>query len=119
MRSTSSSCKEFDGIIANEKTIEKAEECLRLAFLYIDRTVDPPIFRYIPFDDSYEILGWVWKVNGAIKKNIDIDEKELKHLREGVYYVLRFKDGKVVIASDSELEHINLLLKIRSQFLSR
>ena len=93
----SSSCKEFDGIIANEKTIERAKECLRLAFLYIDRTVDPPMFRYIEPDDSYEIIGW--------KK----EEGE-------VYYVVRLKDGKVLSVSELELKHIDTLLRIKKRF---
>ncbi len=93
----SSSCKEFDGIIANEKTIERAEECLRLAFLYIDRTVDPPIFRYMEPDDSYEIIGW---------KREDND----------IYYILRLKDGKVIQVSELELKHIDSLLRIKKKF---
>jgi hypothetical protein len=92
----SSSCKEFDGIIANEKTIERAKECLRLAFLYIDRTVEPPIFRYLEPDDSYEIIGW--------KK----EEGE-------VYYVVRLKDGKVLLVSELELKHIDTLLRIKKK----
>jgi hypothetical protein len=90
----SSSCKEFDGIIANEKTIERAKECLHLAFLYIDRTVDPPIFRYMEPDDSYEIIGW--------KK----EENE-------IYYIVRLKDGKVTSVTELELKHIDSLLRIK------
>jgi hypothetical protein len=93
----SSSCKEFDGIIANEETIEKAKECLRLAFLYIDRTVEPPVFRYLEYDDSYEIIGWK-KENGK------------------VYYVVRLKDGKVLLVSELELKHIDTLLRIKKRF---
>ncbi len=93
----SSSCKDFDGIIANEETIEKAKECLRLAFLYIDRTVEPPVFRYLEYDDSYEIIGWK-KENGK------------------VYYVVRLKDGKVLLVSELELKHIDTLLRIKKRF---
>jgi len=93
----SSSCKEFDGIIANEETIEKAKECLRLAFLYIDRTVDPPIFRYIEPDDSYEITGWK-RENGKI------------------YYIVRLKDGTVLQVNELELKHIDVLLRVKKKF---
>ncbi|AZG03529.1 hypothetical protein [Sulfolobus spindle-shaped virus] len=93
----SSSCKEFDGIIANEKTIERAKECLHLAFLYIDRTVDPPIFRYMEPDDSYEIIGW-------------------KREENEIYYILRLKDGKVLLVDELELKHLDSLLRIKKKF---
>jgi hypothetical protein len=92
----SSSCKEFDGLIANEKTIERAKECLRLAFLYIDRTVDPPIFRYMEPDDSYEIIGW---------KREDND----------IYYIVRLKDGKMLQVNELELKYIDVLLKVKKK----
>jgi len=93
----SSSCKEFDGIIANDETIEKAKECLRLVFLYIDRTVDPPVFRYIEPDDSYEIIGW-------------------KKEKGKVYYILRLKDGKVLLVDEFELKHLDNLLRVKKKF---
>jgi len=93
----SSSCKDFDGVTVNEKTIEKAKECLRLAFLYIDRTVDPPIFRYIEPDDSYEIIGW-------------------KKEKGKIYYVVRLKGGKVILVDELELKHIDSLLKVKKKF---
>jgi len=74
--------------------IEKAKECLRLALLYIDRTVEPPIFRYIEPDDSYEITGWK-KENGK------------------VHYIVGLKDGKVLLVSEFELNHIDTLLRIK------
>ncbi|AZG03657.1 hypothetical protein [Sulfolobus spindle-shaped virus] len=92
------SCKEFDGLVADEKTIEKAKECLRLVFLYIDRTVEPPIFRYIEPDNSYEIIGW------------QRDEKGK------VYYIVRLKDGQVLQVSELELKHLDSLLKIKKKF---
>lgn len=93
----SSSCKEFDGVIANEKTIERAKECLRLAFLYIDRTVEPPVFRYLEPDDSYEIIGW-------------------KKENNKIYYILRLKDGKVLLVSEFELKHLDNLLRVKKKF---
>ena len=95
----SSSCKEFDGVIADEETIEEAKECLRLALLYIDRTVEPPVFRYMEPDDSYEILGWK-KEDGKI------------------YYVLRLKDGTVLQVSELELKHLDTLLKVKKKLSS-
>ncbi len=93
----SNSCKEFDGVIADDETIEKAKECLRLALLYIDRTVEPPVFRYMEPDDSYEILGWK-RENGEI------------------YYVVRLKDGTVLQVSELELKHLDVLLKVKKKF---
>ena len=97
MRNTSSSCKEFDGLVADEKTIEKAKECLRLVFLYIDRTVEPPVFRYLEPDDSYEIIGW-------------------KKEKGKVYYVVRLKDGRVLLVDELELKHLDNLLRVKKKF---
>ncbi len=97
VKSMLSSCRSFDGKVANDETIEKAKECLRLAMLYIDRTVDPPIFRYIEPSDDYEITGWK-KENGKI------------------YYIVRLKDGRVILVSEIELAHIDTLLKVKKKF---
>ena len=94
----SSSCREFDGVIADNETIEKVEECLHLALLYIDRTVEPAVFRYIEPDDSYEIIGWGRDEKGRI------------------HYILRLKDGRVILVSEIELAHIDTLLKVKKKF---
>jgi len=93
----SNSCKEFDGVIADDETIEKAKDCLRLVFLYIDRTVEPPVFRYMEPDDSYEIIGW-------------------KKEKGKVYYIVRLKDGTVLQVSQLELDHLDTLLKVKKKF---
>jgi hypothetical protein len=93
----SSSCKQFDGIIANNETIEQAKECLHLAMLYIDRTVEPAVFRYIEYDNSYEITGWK-RENGKI------------------YYIVRLKDGTVLQLNELELKHIDVLLRVKKKF---
>ena len=93
----SSSCKEFDGVIADDEKIEEAKECLHLALLYIDRTVEPPVFRYMEPDDSYEILGW-------------------KREEGEVYYIVRLKDGTVLQVSELELKHLDTLLKVKKKF---
>ena len=93
----SSSCEGFDGVIADDETIEKAEECLHLALLYIDRTVEPPVFRYMEPDDSYEILGW-------------------KREDGEIYYIVRLKDGTVLQVSELELKHLDTLLKVKKKF---
>ena len=95
----SSSCKKFDGVIADEETIEEAKECLRLALLYIDRTVEPPVFRYMEPDDSYEILGW-------------------KREDGKIYYIVRLKDGTVLQVSEQELKHLDTLLKVKKKLSS-
>jgi len=97
----------------NKQTMERAKACLRLALLYIDRTVDPPIFRYIEPDDRYEILGWIWKTGNKVKKNIDIEISD--DLQDGIYYVVRLKDGRVVLISELELKHIDVLLKVKKK----
>ncbi len=98
VRNMSSSCKEFDGVAVNDETLEKAKQCLQLAMLYIDRTVDPPVLRYLEHDDSYEITGW------------EKDEKGRIH------YILRLKDGRVILVSEIELAHIDTLLKVKKKF---
>jgi len=97
--SMSSSCKKFDRVIADEETIEEAKECLRLALLYIDRTVEPPVFRYMEPDDSYEIIDW-------------------KREDGKIYYVLRLKDGTVLQVSELELKHLDTLLKVKKKLSS-
>jgi len=93
----SNSCKSFDGVIANDETIEQAKQCLQLAMLYIDRTVDPPVLRYIEPNDDYEITGWK-KENGKI------------------YYIIRLKDGTVLQLNELEFKNIDVLLKIKKKF---
>ena len=95
----SSSCKEFDGVIADNEKIEKAKECLHLALLYIDRTVEPPVFRYMEPDDSYEIIDW-------------------KREDGEIYYIVRLKDGTVLQVSELELKHLDTLLKVRKKLSS-
>jgi hypothetical protein len=94
----SNSCKDFDGKVVTEETIKQAKECLHLAMLYIDRTVEPAVFRYIEPDDSYEITGWGKDEKGRI------------------HYILRLKDGRVILVSEIELAHIDTLLKIKKKF---
>jgi hypothetical protein len=93
----SSSCESFNGKVVTEETIEQAKECLHLAMLYIDRTVEPAVFRYIEFDGSYEITGWK---------------------REGnkIYYIIRLKDGTVLEVNELELKHIDVLLRVKKKF---
>jgi len=92
----SSSCKEFDGLAATPENMEKARECLRLAILYVDRTVDPPLLRYLEPDDSYEIIGW-------------------KREEGEAYWLVRLKDGRVLQLDDDELRHLDVLLKIKQK----
>jgi hypothetical protein len=76
--------------------MERAKDCLRMAFLYIDKTVNPPVLRYLERDDSYEIIGW-------------------KREDQKAYYVVRLKDGRVVQLDEIELRHIDVLLKIKEK----
>jgi len=92
----SNSCKEFDGLVATLENMEKAKECLRLAMLYVDRTVDPPLLRYLEPDDSYEIIGW-------------------KKEEEKAYWLVRLKDGRVLELDDLELRHIDVLLRVKQK----
>jgi hypothetical protein len=92
----SNSCKEFDGLSATLENMERARECLRMTFLYVDRTVDPPLLRYLEPDDSYEIIGW-------------------KREDRKIYYITRLKDGTVLQLDETELQHFDVLLKIKAK----
>jgi hypothetical protein len=92
----SSSCKEFDGLIATPENMERAKGCLRLALLYVDRTVNPPLLRYLEPDDSYEIVGW-------------------KREDRKVFYIVRLKDGTVVQLDEIELRNLDVLLKVKEK----
>ena len=93
----SNSCKKFHGVIADDESVIKAKGCLKLALLYIDRTVDPPRFRYMEPDDSYEVLGWK-KEDGQ------------------VFYKIRLKEGKVLQVNENELKRLDDLIKVRKKF---
>ncbi len=79
---------------ATPENMQRAEGCLRMAFIYIDRTVDPPLLRYLERDDSYEIINW-------------------KREDRKVYYVVRLKDGTVLQFDETELQHLDVLLRIK------
>ena len=86
-------------MIATLENMERAKGCLRMALLYVDRTVDPPLLRYLEPDDSYEIVGW-------------------KREDRKVFYIVRLKDGTVLQLDEIELRHLDVLLKVREK-LSR
>jgi len=90
------SCKEFDGLPATPENMQRAEGCLRLAFVYVDKTVDPPLLRYLERDDSYEIIGWK-RVNGRI------------------YYTLLFKDGRIKDVPEDQLDNVDAVIKARRE----
>jgi hypothetical protein len=90
------SCKEFDGLPATPENMQWAEGCLRLAFVYVDKTVDPPLLRYLERDDSYEIIGWK-RVNGRI------------------YYTLLFKDGRIKDVPEDQLDNVDAVIKARRE----
>jgi hypothetical protein len=90
------SCKEFDGLLATPENMQRAEGCLRLAFVYVDKTVDPPLLRYLERDDSYEIIGWK-RVNGRI------------------YYTLLFKDGRIKDVPEDQLDNVDALIKAKRE----
>ncbi|WP_238526114.1 hypothetical protein [Saccharolobus islandicus] len=90
------------------------QECLRKAKCYIDRTVDPPIIRYIEDDnDDYEIIGWVWlttygelKTNGVkVAKGDGYFIYNNKKYSPGVYYLIR-KDGHTILVSEEFLKSL-------------
>ncbi|QXJ33195.1 hypothetical protein [Saccharolobus shibatae] len=86
--------------------------CLRKAKCYIDRTVDPPIIRYIK-DGDYEIVGWVWLTTTGVLKTHNIDVKLAddgrafvyrdKKYPPGVYYLVR-RNGREALVSESFLK---------------
>jgi len=88
-------------------------ECLRKAKCYIDRTVDPPMIRYITDDNDYEIVGWVWlTANGELKSNgIKVTKSDgyftynNRKFPPGVYYLIR-KNGCELLVSEEFLKSI-------------
>jgi hypothetical protein len=90
------SCREFDGLPATPENVERAKDCLRMTFVYIDRTVEPPVLRYLERDDEYEIIGWK-RVDGK------------------VYYILLFKNGKIKDVPEDRLDSIDTLTKARRE----
>jgi hypothetical protein len=98
---TSSSCKEFDGLVADPANVERANECLRKALLYIDKTVDPPLLCYLEPNDDYEIIGWTKE-----------SDKERPFLYR-VLWTVRLKDGRTVVLDNDELQHLDVLLKVK------
>jgi hypothetical protein len=89
-------------------------ECLRKAKCYIDRTVDPPVIRYIA-DDDLIIIGWIWlTANGELKANSVRVVKgdgyfiyNNKKFPPGVYYLIR-KNGREMLLGEKTL---NILFK--------
>jgi hypothetical protein len=104
----------------NDPDDPEQRECLRKAKCYIDRTVDPPVIRYIggvgvsPTDD-YEIVGWVWLTSyGELKSNgvnvkLSDDKKHFiynnKKFPPGVYYLIR-KNGRIGLVSEEFLKSL-------------
>jgi len=48
-------------------------------------------------DDSYEIIGW-------------------KREKGKVYYMVRLKDGRVLLVDELELKHLDNLLRVKKKF---
>jgi hypothetical protein len=89
-------------------------ECLRKAKCYIDRTVDPPVIRYIADDDDYEIIGWVWLTNyGELKSyGVNVTKGDVRYFiyndkkyLPGVYYLVR-RHGREGLVSEEFLKSI-------------
>jgi hypothetical protein len=90
-------------------------ECLRKAKCYVDRTVDPPVIRYIADDDGYEIIGWVWltKYGGLKADGVSVRLSEDKKYfifnnmkyPPGVYYLIR-KSGREYLISERALKSL-------------
>jgi len=88
------------------------QECLRKAECYVDRTVDPPVIRYILDDDDYEIVGWVWlttygelKANGVRVVKGDGYFIYNKRYAPGVYYLIR-RHGREFLVSEEFLKSL-------------
>jgi hypothetical protein len=79
----------------------RASICLNRALVYVDRTTDPPLLRFLEPNDDYEIIDW--------KKESDPD----RPYRYRVYWTIRLKDGRTIVLDNDELKHIDLLLEIK------
>lgn len=89
--------------------------CLRKAKCYVDRTVDPPVIRYIKSDNKYEIIGWIWLTeNGKLKANgVNVKPGDNNHyfiynnkkFPPGVYYLIR-KNGRMILVAEENLNFL-------------
>ena len=88
-------------------------QCLSTASGYIDRTVDPPAFRYLERGD-YEIAGWVVFDRKTLRSDgVDVEVAEDKKTfvwrgrkyPPGVYYLVR-SNGREALLSGTALKSL-------------
>ena len=104
-----SECSALDGRRYDEND-DLMRRCLNKALGYVDRTADPPIFRYIEDDGDYEVVGWVWLTTTGELKTHNIDVKLADDGRSfiyrdrkyppGVYYLVR-RNGREALVSEA------------------
>ena len=88
-------------MVATLTNMTRASKCLTRAILYVDRTVDPPLLRFLEPNNDYEIIDW--------KKESDQDQP----FRYRVLWTIRLKDGRTIVLDNDELKHIDILLEIK------
>ncbi len=88
-------------MVASLTNVTRASACLRRAILYVDRTVDPPLLRFLEPNDDYEIIDW--------KKESDQDQP----FRYRVLWTIRLKDGRTIDLDNDELKHLDILLEVK------
>ena len=113
MRNTST-LSELDGRPYDPDDADQ-QYCLKKAKCYVDRTVDPPVIRYIKSDGDYEIVGWVWLTKTGVLKSYGVDVKLTddgkafiyrgRKFPPGVYYLVR-RDGRESLVSEAFLKSL-------------
>ena len=90
-------------------------QCLRRALGYVDRTVDPPRFRYLDDRGDYEIVGWVAFDGESVRSDgVDVEPGDDKRTfvwrgrkyPPGVYYLIRSSDGREALVSGAALKSL-------------
>ena len=87
-------------------------QCLRRALGYVDRTVDPPRFRYLDDRGGYEIVGWVAFDGESVRSDgvgVTVEGRTFvwrgRKYPPGVYYLVR-RGGREALVSGAALKSL-------------
>mgnify|MGYP001772884697 CR=1 FL=1 len=105
-------CEKLDYSPYDERDM-RMNICLSKGLGYIDRTVAPHRFRFLPRGD-YEIVGWVELKNGQLRAS-GVDVKSTndggfvwkgKKFPEGTYFLVKFQSGREALFNEDELRRL-------------